>query len=168
MTDIFPEDEAGLRFLFTRSDDGTVTVSSEGDRGRRGDYEASITFPKSLAEQLSGLSLEEVGLVLSYYSYPVMFPYTANDTDEQPEVTSEVTPVVSATFVGQQIKDLKDDIVITLKLDDESYEDVRCVSWSFEANGEQPTCIQSEILLERATTKNHIQMPSPPTSIFRN
>ncbi len=127
VTELFPQDEADLRYVFTRNKDGEIVISSE--ERSSGNYEASMTFPRSLVEQLSGSP--ETGLALSYYTNAVMFPYTAlNKTEDLPDVT----PVVSASFVGHQLKDLKDNVIITLKLEN-TYDKVSCVSWSFEANG---------------------------------
>ena len=110
--------------------DGSIVIARAGERNSRaGMHEASITFPSSLSELLSGPA--DVGLALSYYSSPVLFPYSANDTEDQ----SNVTSVVSASFVGHDITNLEDDVIITLKLDDDNYEEVVCVSWDFQANG---------------------------------
>lgn len=131
MTELFPQDEPHLSYFFERDEDGRVGISNSKPE----EYEASITFPSSLSERLSGS--EQSGLVLSYFSNPTMFPYGGNSYDgvNNTEFEMEVTPVVSASFLGHEIKDLEDNIIITLALGSGNIEEVTCVSWSFEANG---------------------------------
>lgn len=49
----------------------------------------------------------------------------------------EVTSVVAATFAGQELQNLEDDVIITFKLDFETTPNFTCVSWDFNANGEK-------------------------------
>ncbi len=102
------------------------------NKGRIDDYEASITLPKSISERLIGSGALEAGLFLSYYDTGAMFPVAYNATS----VDYAVTSVVAATFAGQELHNLEDDVIITFKLDLEVQSNVTCVSWDFTANGE--------------------------------
>lgn len=82
-------------------------------------------LPKSIEERLRGSA--ETGLFLSFYDSGLMFPLEDNDTD--------VTAVVAASFAGRQLHDLKDNVIIKIKLGSRAYSNLTCVSWSFEANG---------------------------------
>lgn len=126
VAELFPENKPVLRYLFARNADGNLVILSA--EGRVSEYEASITFPKSLSEQLTS---DEAGLVLSYYDSGNLFPLEGNSTD----LYTYITPVVAASFTNQDIDNLKDDVIITLKLDITSRANVSCVSWDFQANG---------------------------------
>lgn len=132
MSELFPDDKPGLKYLFTRNGEGDIVIVN-GDRGS--DYEASIALPKSITEQLTDSSNSlEAGLFLSYYDTGILFPLEpeVNETEKEHIVT---TSVVAASFAGQQINNLTDDIIIKLKLGLDIYYNVTCVSWDFEANG---------------------------------
>lgn len=104
------------------------------------DYEASITFPSSILEHFTGE--QDTGLVLTYYDSAILFPYELNATQQELEemeniaVTRSVSPVVAATFTGQDLHDLTHYVVIAFTLEQDSQPNVTCVSWDFGANGE--------------------------------
>lgn len=139
VADLFPGGTPVLRYLFARNADGNVEILGAESRAPEY-YEASITFPKSLSDHLTA---DKAGLVLSYYESGNLFPL-GNYTD----MGMYVTPVVAASFANQVIDSLKDDVLITLRLNVTSKANVTCVSWDFEANGKQ-TNKQTEKLTNR-------------------
>lgn len=128
---LFPEDEPTLRYFFAKNSAGDIEILSGDISGKASDYQASITFPKSLSDHLTG---EEVGLVLSYYTSGTLFPLEANQTDE---ALVYVTSVVAASFTGEDIRDLEEGVTVTMRLADNitSTANVTCVSWNFDENG---------------------------------
>ena len=59
-----------------------------------------------------------------------------NQTDE---ALVYITSVVAASFAGEDIKDLKEDVVVTVRLADDitSTANITCVSWDFDENGKE-------------------------------
>ena len=125
MAELFPQDEPALRYLFVKDADGNIEIQS-GDR-RVTRYEASITFPRSLSAHLT---MDETGLLLAYYESGNLFPLVGNDT-----AYTRVTSVVAASFAGQDIEDLKEDVLVSMRLEASGTANITCVSWDFEANG---------------------------------
>ena len=56
------------------------------------------------------------------------------NTDDQ-ENGVNVSAVVAASFVGEQLRNLTDDVLITINLGTSNYSNVTCVSWDFNALG---------------------------------
>lgn len=107
-------------------------------KSRIADYEASITLPKSISDRLTGRGRLEAGLFLSYYDTAAMFPLSHNTT-QLPEGNLashlELSSVVAATFAGEELHSLEDDVIITFKLEFETVSNLTCVSWDFAADG---------------------------------
>lgn len=105
------------------------------------DYETSITLPSSILEHFTGG--QDIGLVLTYYDSAILFPFELNATQKEMEemesvdIAHSITPVVAATFTGQDLRNLKDNVIITFTLELDSQPNVTCVSWDFGANGER-------------------------------
>ncbi len=83
-----------------------------------------------MAEILTGPA--KVGLFLAYYDSGVMFPLDYNETEH-----TNTTSVVAASFAGLDLSNLRDDVIITFKLNDVDSSNVTCVSWDFEENGKK-------------------------------
>ena len=126
--------DPALTYSFTEDSDGVIRIEN---KGRIEDYRASITFPTSLADHLAGNGLSEVGLFLSFYKTGALFPLKHNITQNDGDSLLRVSSVVAATFAGQELQNLQDDVIITFKLDYETEPNVTCVSWDFNANGEE-------------------------------
>ena len=123
---MFPQDKNILKYSFHRNQELDIVLRT-GEQTT--DYEASITLPKSIVQHISGSV--EAGLLLNFYDSGIMFPRSSNNTEQV-----YVSSVVAASFVGQHISNLKDNVLITIKLGVETFSNVSCVSWDFEANGE--------------------------------
>jgi hypothetical protein len=139
ITELFSQGEPDLKYFFVKNEDGNVEIAT---RGRITNYEASITLPKSISDRLTGRGRLEAGLFLSYYDTASLFPERRNSTrsPEEEELASpsvlEVSSVVAATFVGEELQNLEDDVTIAFKLEADVTTNLTCVSWDFRADGE--------------------------------
>lgn len=126
-----------MKYFFTRNQAGNIEIVT---KGRITDYEASITLPKSISDRLTGRGRLEAGLFLSYYDTAAMFPLGHNTT-QLPEGNLvsgshlELSSVVAATFAGEELQNLEDDVIITFRLEFETASNLTCVSWDFAADG---------------------------------
>ena len=138
ISELFPQDITALQYLFSRNEEGDIEILNEDTDS---DYEASITFPSSIVEHFTGGL--DTGIVLTYYNSAVLFPFELNATQKEMEkmenviIQRSVSPVVAATFTGQDIHDLKDNVIVTFTLELDNQPNVTCVSWDFGANGER-------------------------------
>lgn len=143
ISELFSQEQPDLKYFFTKNSAGDIEVVT---KGRITDYEASIVFPKSLSARLTGRGREEAGLFLSYYDTAALFPLKYNSSKD-PATILDASSVVAATFAGEELQNLNDDVIITFKLgiqertstagtgEFEPTANLTCVSWDFSANG---------------------------------
>lgn len=125
--DVFPNSQ-DLIVSFRKIDDGKTSIIS-GVQPIAND--SSVLLPHSIIGRIEEASVAR--LFFSYYDSGVMFPLEKNRSDVG--VGVKVSAVVAASFSGEKLYDLPDDVIITINLGTDNYTNVTCVSWDFDANG---------------------------------
>lgn len=70
------------------------------------------------------------------------------DTDDEVIGQLQASAVVAASFAGQQLQNLRDDVIITIDLGVQNYSNISCVSWDFTANGKSNNEMPDQLVHE--------------------
>lgn len=101
----------------TNTDNIVIAVDDSSDNGKFGN---SITLPPSLQTLFANTSSngkeeEEVAVFFTFYDTAVMFPIAEGNGARRNE--TNVSAIITATVLNQNVVDLKENITYTLLLD---------------------------------------------------